>query len=218
VAQEVSNSTPRFSRRSFFGNTLLISAAAALMQARDLLGSSGWIEAAQATTTDLIHDTFNGLLAFVVPGSDDYSVAQGVSTVEPGGVNVGAADALLATLDESTPFLPNFSAQVAAILNGLAQAVNPSPGGTFLSPFARLSFPEKAAVFQAMDATESLKPLAGVLPAFVAFFCYSEAGAFDPATRSLTGPPLGWQLSNYEGVADGRDEFLGYFPDHHPPR
>ncbi len=33
-----------------------------------------------------------------------------------------------------------------------------------------------------------------MLPPFVAFFCYSEAGAFDPATRSLTGEPLGWTL------------------------
>jgi hypothetical protein len=62
-----------------------------------------------------------------------------------------------------------------------------------------------------MDSTDSLKVLAGTLPAFVAFFCYSEAGSFDPVTRSLTGPPLGWDLSNYRGVADGRAEFLGYF-------
>jgi hypothetical protein len=62
-----------------------------------------------------------------------------------------------------------------------------------------------------MDSTEPLKPLAGVLPPFVAFFCYSEAAVFDPVTRSLTGDPIAWQLSNYQGVADGRNEFLGYF-------
>ena len=55
--------------------------------------------------------------------------------------------------------------------------------------------------------------LAGVLPQFVAFLVYSEAGVFDPNTRRLTGPPLGWDLSNYEGVADGRDEFKGYYQD-----
>jgi len=38
-----------------------------------------------------------------------------------------------------------------------------------------------------------------------------EAGAFDPLTRTLTGPPLGWTLSQYQGVSDGRAEFLGYF-------
>ena len=41
-----------------------------------------------------------------MPGPDDYSVAQGVSTVEPGGVDEGVTDILIATLDETTPFLP----------------------------------------------------------------------------------------------------------------
>ena len=207
-------STPRrtgISRRGFLGNVALLTAAGALAQATDLLTSRGWAQAAEMATPDLLHDTFNGLLAFIVPGPDDYSVAQGVSTVEPGGVDLGVTDILIATLDETTPFLPQFSATVAGILNGLAQVVNPSAGGTFLSPFARLSFPEKAAVFQIMDGTETLKPLAGVLPAFVAFFCYSEAGAFDPVTRSLTGEPIAWDISSYQGVADGRNEFLGYF-------
>src|SRR6266536_2248466 len=205
-------STPRrMSRRGFLGNMLLVSAAVALARATDLLTSRGWIQAAEIPTPDLLHDTFNGLLAFIVPGPDDYSVAQGVSTVEPGGVDIGVTDILIATLDETTPFLPQFSATVAGILNGIALVVNPSPGGTFLSPFACLSFAEKAAVFQIMDNTDSLKPLAGVLPAFVAFFCYSEAAVFDPVTRSLTGDPIAWHLSNYQGVAEGRNEFLGYF-------
>jgi len=199
------------SRRGFLGNMALLSAAATLARATDLLTSRGWAQAAAATTPDLLHDTFNGLLAFVVPGPDAYSVAQGASTVEAGGVDMGVTDLLIATLDESTPFLPQFSATVAAILNGLAQVVNPSAVGPFLSPFARLSFAEKAAVFQIMDGTDPLKPLAGVLPAFVAFFCYSEAAVFDPATRSLTGEPIAWELSSYQGVADGRNEFLGYF-------
>jgi hypothetical protein len=201
----------RMSRRGFLGNIALVTAALTLARATDLLTSRGWAQAAEVVTTDLLHDTFNGLLAFIVPGPDDYSVAQGVSTVEPGGVDEGVADILIATLDETTPFVPQFSATVAAILNGLALVVHPSPCGTFLSQFACLSFAEKAAVFQIMDSTEPLKPLAGVLPPFVAFFCYSEAAVFDPVTRSLTGDPIAWQLSNYQGVADGRNEFLGYF-------
>jgi hypothetical protein len=199
------------SRRGFLGNMLLLSAAMALTRAADLLASRGWVQAAEVVTPDLLHDTFNGLLAFIVPGPDEYSVAQGVSTVEAGGVDIGVTDILIATLDETTPFLPQFSATVASILNSLALVVNPSRGGTFLSPFACLSFAEKAAVFQIMDGTDSLKPLAGVLPAFVAFFCYSEAAVFDPVTRSLTGHPMAWDLSSYQGVADGRNEFLGYF-------
>jgi hypothetical protein len=199
------------SRRGFLGNMLLLSAAMALARATDLLTSRGWLQAADVPNPDLLHDTFNGLLSFIVPGPDDYSVAQGVSTVEPGGVDEGVTDILIATLDETTPFLPQFSATVAGILNGIALVVNPSPSGQFLSPFACLSFAEKAGVFQIMDATEPLKPLAGVLPAFVAFFCYSEAAAFDPVTRSLTGHPIAWDLSSYQGVSDGRNEFRGYF-------
>jgi hypothetical protein len=199
------------SRRTFLGNVALVAAASAILQARTFLSSRGWIEAAQTASTDLVHDTFNGLLAFVVPGPDEYSVSQGVSTAEPGGVAAGGADVLIVTLDQSTPFLPQFSSTVVAVLNGLAQIVNPSTAGAFISPFARLAFAEKVAVFQIMDATESLKPLAALLPALTAAFSYSEAGVFDPATRSLTGAPIGWQISTYQGIADGRDEFLGYF-------
>jgi hypothetical protein len=188
-----------------------MTAVAATIQGRDFLAGRGWLEAAEAAPADLIHQTFNGLLAFVVPGSDQYSIVQGMNTTDPGGVDTGAIDTLLATLDETTPFLPQFSVVVAGVLNGLAQVINPSATGPFQAPFACLSFAEKASVFQFMDSTDSLKVLAGTLPAFVAFFCYSEAGSFDPVTRSLTGPPLGWDLSNYRGVADGRAEFLGYF-------
>lgn len=154
----------------------------------------GWAQAAEPSP-DLLHDTINGLLAFVVPGSDDYSVAQGARTPNAGGVALGVADTLIATLDETTPFIPHFSATVAGILNIIAQAVDPAASRGFQSPFANLTFGEKVAVMQIMDDTDSLKPLAGVLLAFVAFFCYAEA----------------WPLSSYQGVADGRDEFLGYF-------
>jgi hypothetical protein len=181
------------------------------VQAGALLGTRGWLSGAQAATINLPRDTFNGLFAFVVPGSDAYSIAQGVSTTDRGGVDAGAADVLIATIDESTPFVPSFSTQVAAILNGLAQSVNPAAHGTFISPFARLQFAEKAMVFQIMDTTDGLELLGGILPPFIAFFSYSDAGVYDPVTRSLTGQPLGWQLCNYQGVADGRDEFLGYF-------
>jgi hypothetical protein len=198
-------------RRNFLGHALLASASSALVQASGFLGAKGWLSDARAAAADTTVDTFNGLLAFVVPGADAYSTAQGVSTPEIGGVSVGATNVLIATVDESTPFVPSFSAQVAAILNGLALAVNPSASGPFAAPFANLSFAAKVGVFQIMDGTVALQPLAGVLPPFVAFFAYSEAGAFDPVTRSLTGPPLGWTLSQYQGVSDGRAEFLGYF-------
>ncbi len=209
--KSAASGTQRVSRRSFLGDMGLLAAATALVQTPGFLGSRGWIATARAATTDLVHDTLNALLAFVVPGSDDYSVAQGASTVEPGGVDAGVTDVFSETLDRSAPFLPRFSATVATILNDLAQLVNPSALGAFVSPFARLSFGEKVAVFQIMDGMDPLKPLAGVLPVFAAALAYSEAGVFDSRTRSLTGQPVGWTISGYEGVADGRDEFKGYF-------
>lgn len=199
------------SRRSFLFDMGLLAAATALLHTPGVLGGRGWIETAEAETADLVHDTFNALLAFVVPGADDYSVAQGVSTAEPGGVDANVTDVFIETLDLSTPFLPHFSAIVATILNDLALFVNPSAGGPFTSSFARLSFGEKVAVMQIMDGTDALKPLAGILPAFAAYLSYSEAGVFDRQTRSLTGQPIGWTISAYQGVSDGRDEFQGYF-------
>jgi hypothetical protein len=166
----------------------------------------------EAQQSELVRDTLNGVLAFVVPGPDPYSIAQGASTPEPGGVDAAVLDKLIQTLDLSAPFLPQFSAQVAGILNNVAQAVNPAASGPFPSPFARLSFREKVAVLQIMDATEPLKFLAGVLPAIVAYLCYSDASRFDPSTQSL---PIGWTISNYSGMAHGRDDFRGYFEGRH---
>jgi hypothetical protein len=203
--------TTGISRRSFIGSGLAAAAASAVLQGHSFLGSRGWLDAAQLSPPDLVHDTFNGLFAFVVPGTDPYSVAQGMSTTEPGGVDSGAVDAFIATVDASMSFDPSFSATVAGALNGLSQLVHPGISGGFVSPFANLSFAEKAAVFQIMDGTDALKLLGGLLPLFVAFFTYSEAGSLDPATRTLAGRPLGWRLSNYQGVSDGRNEFIGYF-------
>jgi hypothetical protein len=155
----------------------------------------------------------NGFVAFVVPGQDEYSVVQGVSTAEAGGVDVHAADFLIGALNLSAPFVPDFASTVAGILNDIASQVNPTPAGPFPSPFARLSFAEKARVLSVMEELEPLKPLAGVLPAIVAFITYSEGPVFDPVARTLTRQPIGWSLAHYDGVADGRNDFQGYF--HH---
>ena len=208
----------RLSRRSFLRHAGLTAAAMALLQAPEVLSGRGWIQPAYAAKTDLVHDTFNGLLAFVVPGSDTYSVDQGVWTDEPGGVAAGITDVLIASMDQAAPFLPNFSVQPAGILNNVALAVNPSASNPLPVPFANLLFPEKVKVFEFLEGGVDPKlrlfaPLAGVLPQFVAFLVYSEVGVFDPNTRTLTDKPLGWTLSNYEGVADGRDEFKGYYQD-----
>jgi|RhiMetdeSRZDD1v2_1073273.scaffolds.fasta_scaffold57565_2 hypothetical protein len=195
-------------RRRFLRVGLLTTAACALANAPL---ARPWLTMAHAVTSDAIHETLQGLLAFIVPGPDAYSHAQGVTTSDPGGVDANVAEVLIATLDLSAPFLPSFSGVVAAILNDLAHQVHPALAGPFQAPFANLTYPEKVAVLQLMDATEALQALGGILPAFVAYLCYSDAGTFDPATRTLTGTPVGWSLARYSGVSDGRDELQGYF-------
>lgn len=211
---EDSREDGRLCRRSFLANLGLGAAAATVLQSTALRGH-GWLKSAEAATLDEVIDTFNGLLTFLVPGPDDYSLAQRVSTPEPGAIEANVTQAMIDTIDDLAPYQPSFSAVVASILNDLATLVNPSAGGRFASHFAHLAFPEKAAVIQIMDSTDDLKPLTGVLLPFGAFLVYSEAGVFDAATRSLSGTPVGWTLSGYPGVSDGRDEFLGYFGGKH---
>jgi hypothetical protein len=188
--------------------------AGALASLPGAIAKLGLAETAAAASPDLVTDTLNGLVAFVVPGPDAYSVAQGESTPEPGGIDALATPALIEGLTFAQPSQP-LPAIVASLLNLVAQSVDPgSPGGPFGSPFANLPFAGKAAVLDVLeqdDAFAQLWSLFGVLPSIVAFLAYSEVGVFDPRTRSLVGTPIGWTLTSYDGVADGRDAFVGYF-------
>ena len=199
------------SRRTFLQSALAAAGLILVQELKAFPGTAVLSTTPPAPTIDLVHDTLNGLAAFVVPGPDPYSVAQGVSTPEPGGIAALVAEIFVPILDGSVPYIPNFSAFVAGILNQTAMAVNPAPAGPFDSPFANLSFNEKVVVLQFLDATPSVKPLAALLAAFAAYICYSEASVLERTTHTITGQPVGWSLSNYEGAKDGFDEFLGYF-------
>jgi len=83
-------------RRSLIGQALG-AAAGALLAARHRLDARGWLEGADAASADVLHETYNALLAFVVPGRDEYSIQQGLTTREPGGVEAGATNALIAS-------------------------------------------------------------------------------------------------------------------------
>ncbi len=202
------------SRRAFLGHAMKLAAAAALPA---VLTDRWGFETAQAAGPDEKYDTLNGLIAFFVPGPDRFSMVQGVSTEEPGGVDANITDALIATLDLAQPPavpLPPLSVTAATVLNRVAQAVNPNQaGGPFSSPFANLSFQQKVAVFKYLDADPALVSLASLLALAAALLAYSEAGVFDPRTRRLTGWPVGWTISGYQGVSRGHDEFKGYFQD-----
>jgi hypothetical protein len=201
------------SRRELVGR--MIVAVGAVAGLDGAVRRAGLVDEARAATADVVLETMNGLAAFIVPGPDDYSAAQGESTAEPGGVAAHAGEALIQGLNMAQASQPTLAANVTALLNGVALAVNPNAGnGPFSAPFANLSFAEKGFVFATLEgspAFEELRPLVGVLPGLVAFLAYSEVGVFNPATRSLVGQPVGWAISGYDGVADGRDELIGYF-------
>jgi hypothetical protein len=200
------------SRAAFVRRALV--AAGALVSLPDALARAGLAEDAAAAAPDLVTHTLSGLVAFVVPGPDPYSVAQGESTVEPGGIDAFTTQALIAGLTFVQPSQP-LASIVASLLNMVAQGVNPASGsGPFASPFANLSFAEKAVVFDVLEHDGAFAPLwslFGVLPSLVGFLAYSEVGAFDPTTRTVVAAPIGWTLTSYDGVADGREAFVGYF-------
>src|SRR5207249_1434384 len=102
------------------------------------------------------------------------------------------------------------------------------------APFARLSFGEKLRAMELLEqkapqlvaaldgqapepfrsvASGLLEFLAGGIFDFTAFGAFGEYGVFNPATRTLTGRPVGWQLTGYQpnGVVDGWNEFKGYY-------
>jgi len=203
----------------------MLGAASVLAQVPALLDARGLLATAAAQSADLTEDTFNGLVAFVIPGSDPYSVAQGQSADGPGGIAAGAVPVLIATLDSVLPLATYVgpdatvpvSGGVATLLNSYASRVNPAAaGGGFPSPFARLSFAEKAKVFETWQAEPSqdgteMRFLAGILTGVTNLIGYSEAGVFDPKTRAPTRRPVGWDISGYRGPAEGHAEFKGYY-------
>jgi hypothetical protein len=203
----------------------LLGAASVLAQLPALLDARGLLAAAMAQSPDLTADTLNGLVAFVLPGDDPYSVAQGESFDGPGGIAAGATPVLIRELDLFVPAstivgptttLPA-SGAAATLLNDYALRVNPTAtGGGFPSPFARLSFPEKAKVFQLFEAEPSadgteLRFVAAVLTGLVALIAFSEAGVFDSERREVTSRPVGWEISGYGGPAEGHAELKGYW-------
>jgi hypothetical protein len=230
------------SRRDFlayFGGLTVASAAVAALP--EALRQQGWWSAAYAEDADVVLDTYNGLAAMLWPGKDAYSVAQGEWNDRPGAIAANAGRHVMVALDGLVPqpytalrdnheTVP-LSGSVASAINTVALAVNPAAvAGPFPSPFASLAFADKAAVWRTLeedtrqvsdrDPTHSLGVLQGVfgvVPALVQFLAFSEIDVFDPATRTLTRRPVGWDHCGYLGTRlepfEGWDDFLGYYQD-----
>ncbi|MGH4017718.1 MAG: hypothetical protein ACRDT0_00435 [Pseudonocardiaceae bacterium] len=199
--------------------------------------------ALEAKTTDFLLESLDNFVPF--PDEIARPMAQALATgVDNSGIVLPGADMLpseAATLDDALRLLLEndatvpLSLAVAGLLNLLATQVNPAAvGGPFLSPFARLSYAEKALVFALLEGPDAdlvalldaefaqplqdsvsglLRFIAGGLLEFAALGSYSEYAVFDPATKQLTGRPVGWELSGYQpdGPVEGWDDFLGYY-------
>jgi hypothetical protein len=208
----------------------MVGLAAFLAQLPGVLAAKGWLEDAHAQSGDVVVETLSGLVAFILPGDDPYSEAQGTKTDEPGGIAAGTVPVFIRNLDAFVPVaipgagtttLPA-SGGVAMLLNRYAVDVNPGAGGA-LSPFAQLTFDEKAEVFKRFESDPAwddseFKFVSGILPGFVGFLAWSEAGVIDPETRKPEKRPVGWKLSKFDGPAEGHPEFRGYYRGHRSAR
>ena len=222
----------RISRRQFLARAGAVGFGAALAQLPAALRSKGWLDIAAAQDPNLTRDTINGLVAFVLPGPDPYSVAQGERSDTPGAIVSRTTDNLILNLDT---YLPNpdlgpfnnngtvpLSGAVASLLNSTAAQVDPAATGTFPSHFSRLSFAEKAEVFKRVEATpgnddaaRNIRFVGGILPGYTAYLAFTEWHVFDPAARTASGRPIGWDLTRYmpgrTTPAAGWDEMKGYW-------
>ena len=206
------------SRRGFLAG---VGAASALLVGFGIAGCSTGPSAGRPTI-----DCYQGLLAFLVPGSDGYSQQQGVMRPGPGGVSERAERVLAGSFNEAFPVPisgPGIDITVplelfiAQLLDNEARLVAPASGaGPFASPFANLSFDDKVEVFRRLESEQLydgtfLRYLLNTVPTFAGFVALSEVATFDPTTRTLTGRPASWDVTAYPGVADGRNELVGYY-------
>ena len=202
------------SRRLFMARSALVAAAAAVAPAM-MLGSSN-VKAATLPAA-VVTDVLNGVLAFVVPGNDPFSVKQGVTHSLPGGVEAYAVLPLEFGLNlagsSPDPAFDTLSEFIAAMLIGTTGQLFPEVTGSTEAPyssFSNLNFTQKTILFSALESSPAA-PLVGALLTYAALMTYSEAPVLDPATGQLVASPVGWAISSYEGVSDGRKDFKGYY-------
>ncbi|MPZ66355.1 MAG: hypothetical protein GEU83_12870 [Pseudonocardiaceae bacterium] len=203
--------------------------------------------AMEAQTTDFLINALDNFVpvpdqvaqpgaAALATGLSDSPVALPPELLDQLPVEAATLDEGLRALLENDATVP-LSLTVASLLNLLATQVNPAAvAGPLLSPFARLSFEEKATAFSLLEGPDAdlvaladtsfpeplrnslsglLRFVGGALLEFPAFGSFSEYAVFDPDTKQLTGRPVGWELTGYQpdGPVEGWDEFAGYYQD-----
>jgi hypothetical protein len=87
------------------------------------------VAALRPVLQELARDTINGLCAFVVPGTDAYSAAQGTPRREAGAMEAKTPDFLMQALDDFVPFPDEIARPIAtAFATGLSAGPVVLPG------------------------------------------------------------------------------------------
>lgn len=158
----IDDTRQRFGRRAFLVRTGVLGAAVALLDVPDVLGNSpasgaGPSLADLAPVFDaLSKDTINGLVAFVVPGTDLYSVAQGVADTRPGGISAAGSSFMLNALDN---FYPVPQEPLLLLVQALLTGINSNLPAVHLPPLLRDLADELDLVLHALLSGETTIPL-----------------------------------------------------------
>src|SRR4051812_29689865 len=130
------------SRRTLLAGAGAAGLATVLGALPDVLARRGLLAEAAAQSADYVTDTLSALVAFILPGNDEYSTAQGTPTSEPGGIEAGTVPVFIDNLDKFVPAAAGpgkttipASGGGAAPLNDLATPGKPgAANGPFPSP------------------------------------------------------------------------------------
>jgi hypothetical protein len=168
-------------RRQFLVRSGLLGAAVAFADAPGLLGAPARAAgpAQLAPLFDAVAtDTINGLVAFVVPGNDKYSKAQGEADKLPGGIAAKGTSFMLNALDNFYP-VPQEPLRMLAqsMATSLSEQLGDVPIGDATGPLGQLD-----------DALAALLDDSGTVPlsALVALLLNVLATSVDPGSVAGT--------------------------------
>jgi hypothetical protein len=114
-----------WSRRVFLARIGVLGASATLLphctwqrtsEATSELSLGLLVDLLRPVLGELSRDTWNGFVAFNLPGQDVYSRAQGTPRGEPGGIEAGGTDFLIRNIDRFLPFPDELTRPAAAAL------------------------------------------------------------------------------------------------------
>jgi hypothetical protein len=146
----------------------------------------------------LAFDTYSGLVAFIVPGDDAYSHAQGLASATPGGVAAKANELIMESADFFVPLPDNYAqAMAAAFVNGVSDQPLPA------AALAALGLQLEQGATTLDQALRSLLANNGAVPLSLLFalFLNFEASAVNGAAMAGAYPASPFASSTFSDKA-----------------